>query len=266
MGSPDGLTLPPALSSDRRDLLVDLACRNDAEHGSDFLGLVLSGSVGRGIATDRSDVDVYVVLTDEGVRGRDTTRSTAVDEIPVALSELEAVPPFGSAGWWFRWSLAWAPILLDRTDGRLERSLARQATVAGDEAEEILIEHDRLDGWINYAYRALKNDRDGRALERRLDAAESVPWLLDTIFTLAGRVRPYHKYLPWEVRGHPLPDWEPEALLELLQATLDGDPSAIRATFERIEGLCAAFDDARPEPVLVPVIEGWGDELALFRG
>lgn len=80
-----------------------------------------------------------------------------------------------------------------------------------------------------------------RALERRLDATEPVPWLLDTIFTLAGRVRPYHKDLPWELRGHPLPDWEPEAL-------------------------CAAFDDARPEPVLVQVIEGWGDELALFRG
>ncbi len=89
--------------------------------------------------------------------------------------------------------------------------------------------------------------------------------MLDTIFALAGRVRPYHKYLPWEVREHPLPDWEADALLELLRATLDGEPSAIRATFTRIEGLCAAFDRARAEPMLVPVIEGWGDELVLFR-
>ena len=263
--SPD-LTLPPALSTDRRGVLLDVACRNDAEHGADFLGLVLSGSVGRGVATHRSDVDVYVVLTDEGVQGRNTTRSTAVDEIPVALSELEEVPPFGSEGWWYRWSFAWAPVLLDRTDGRLEESLRGQATVTRVEAEEILIQHDRLEGWINYAYRALKNDRDGRAFERRLDAAESVPWLLDTVFSLAGRVRPYHKYLPWEVREHPLPDWEPDELLGLLQATLDGDPSAIRETFTRIEGLCTAFDSARPEPILVPIIEGWGDELALFRG
>ena len=50
---------------------------------------------------------------------------------------------------------------------------------------------DRLDGYVNYAFRSLKNDRDGRHLERRLDAAESVPWLLDTVFALEGRVRPY---------------------------------------------------------------------------
>jgi hypothetical protein len=259
------LALPPALSVDRRDLLLDVARRNEAEHGADFLGLVLSGSVGRGIATERSDVDVYVVLTDDGVRGRDTTRSTQVDEIPVAVSELEDVPPFGSDGWWYRWSFAWAPVLLDRTGGRLAEALRRQATVTPPEAEEILVAHDRLDGWINYAYRALKNDRDGRALERGLDAAESLPWLLDTVFTLAGRVRPYHKYLPWELREHPLPDWEADELLGLLSATLDGDPSAIRATFARIEDVCAAFDRARTEPVLVPVIEGWGDELALLR-
>lgn len=263
---PVDLTLPPALSTDRRAVLLDVASRNEAAHGADLLGLVLSGSVGRGVETDRSDVDVYVVLTDEGVTGRGTTRSTTVDEIPVALSELEDVPPFGSDGWWYRWSFAWAPVLLDRTDGRLRESLRRQATVTVAEAEEILVAHDRLDGWINYAYRALKSDRDGRALERRLDAAESIPWLLDTVFTLAGRVRPYHKYLPWELREHPLPGWEPDELVGLIEATLDGDPSAIRATFTRVERACAAFDSALPEPVLGPVIEGWGDELTLFRG
>ena len=259
------LTVPVTLTQDRRDALLEVARRNDAEHGADLLGLVLSGSVGRGVATGRSDVDVYVVLTDDGVRGRATTRSAAVDEIPVALSELEQVPTFGSEGWWYRWSFAWAPVLLDRTDGRLADALHRQATVDETEAEEILLTHDRLEGWINYAYRALKSDRDGRPLERRLDAAESVPWLLDTVFTLVGRVRPYHKYLPWELRVHPLPGWEADQLLALLEATLDGDPAAIRETFTRVEEACAAFDDARSTPLLVPVIEGWGDELALFR-
>lgn len=160
------------------------------------------------------------------------------------------MPPFGSEGWWYRWSFAWAPVLIDRTDGRLDEFLLRQATVTEVEAEAILIAHDRLDGWINYAYRALKSDRDGHSVERRLDAAESVPWLLDTIFTLGGRVRPYHKYLPWELREHPLPDWEPDELLRLLNATLDGDPSAIRETFTRVESACAAFDSARPKPLL----------------
>jgi hypothetical protein len=53
--------------------------------------------------------------------------------------------------------------------------------------------------------------------------------------------------------------------LALLTATLDGDPTAIRATFERIETACAAFDSVHPDPVLIPVIEGLGDELQLLR-
>jgi hypothetical protein len=259
------LEVPPGLSPERRNLLTDLARRNDADHGADLLGLVLSGSAGRGVTTDRSDLDVYVVLTDAGVRGRQTSQSAAVDEIPVTISSLEQVPQFGTKGWWFRWSFAWAPVLFDRTEGRLQSALRRHATVTTDEAESILVEHNRLDGWLNYAYRALKNDRDGRPLERRLDAAESMPWLLDVIFTLAGRVRPYHKYLPWELRQHPLPHWHAEELLALLTATLDGDPSTIRTTFERVESLCAAFDSERTEPILTPIIDSWGDELQLLR-
>jgi hypothetical protein len=259
------LRLPPGLSSEHRDLLAGLARRHEADHGQQLLGLVLSGSAGRGIATARSDLDVFVVLAGTGGRGPETSRSATLDETVVAISDLERVPPFGTEGWWYRWSFAWAPMLLDRTGGRLASALRRQATVTADEAESILVEHDRLDGWLNFAYRSLKNDRDGRPLERRLDAAESMPWLLDVIFTLERRVRPYHKYLPWELRRHPLTRWHAEELLALLTATLDGDPSAIRAAFGRIEAACADFDSLIPVPVLTPVIEGWGDELPLLR-
>jgi hypothetical protein len=259
------LDLPEGLSLDHARLLLELAQRNVTDHGDGLLGLVLSGSAGRGMATERSDLDVYVVLSDAGMEGRQTMRSAIVDEIPVALSQLEVVPAFASAGWWYRWSFAWAPLLLDRTGGSLSDALHRQATVTPDEAEGILVEHDRLDGWLNYVYRSLKNDRDGRVQERRLDAAESMPWLLDVIFSLAGRVRPYHKYLPWELHEHPLEDWSADELLGLLGATLDGDASALRTTFQRVEALCAAWDERRAAPVLSIVIAAWGDELQLLR-
>jgi predicted nucleotidyltransferase len=235
------MEFPDELSAERRDLLTELADRNLASHGDEMLAMVLSGSAGRGLATERSDLDVYVVFTDAGIGDRHTTHAPEVDEMPVTLSELEKVPGFGSDGWWFRWSFAWAPVLFDRTEGRLSSALLSQATLTPDEAESILVQHDRLDGWINYAYRAIKNDRDGRRLERRLDAAESMPWLLDVIFALAGRVRPYHKYLPWELREHPLPHWHSDELLALLEATLDGDPSAIKHTFEKIQTLCTGL-------------------------
>lgn len=263
-GDPVDLVLPFQLTAKQRELVVELAERNDAEHGDGLLGLVLSGSAARGIATERSDLDVYVVLSDDAVRGRRTARSTPVDEIPVSLTELEAIPAFGSQGWWFRWSFAWAPTLLDRTSGRIPAAVRRQAILTPEESDALLVDHDRLDGWINYAYRALKADRDDRPLERGLDAAESMPWLLDVVFALAGRVRPYHKYLPWELREHPLPDWPADVLLPLLPRTLDGDPAAIRETFARVQAGCAAYDAARGHDRTRKIIDGWGDELVLF--
>lgn len=259
------LHLPDQLTGVQRELVVEVAERNDAEHGDGLLGLVLSGSAARGMATHRSDVDVYVVLADDIAGLRRATRSAAVDELPVALSELEEVPAFGTPGWWFRWSFAWAPTLLDRTGGHIAAAVQRQATLTPEEADAVLVDHSRLDGWINYAYRALKADRDDHPLERRLDAAESVPWLLDVVFALAGRVRPYHKYLPWELREHPLPDWPAGVLLPLLERTLDGEAVAIRDTFARVVACCAAHDAARDHHRTQEVIDGWGEELALLR-
>ena len=258
------LSVPPdlILTSAQRALLHEVASRNDRDHGADFLGMVLSGSVARGMATERSDLDVYVVHAQE--TGRSTTRSPAVDEIPTTLPDLEHVSPFASEGWWYRWSFAYAVTLLDRTGGRIEPVVARLAAVDADEQRQILLDHDRLDGWVNYAYRSLKSDRDGRRREARLDAVESIPWLLDVVFTLEGRVRPYHKYLPWELREHPLPHWPGEDLLRLLDATMDGDPAALRETYARVRERCLAHDAASGSTVLQDVVDDWGVELEIF--
>lgn len=77
----------------------------------------------------------------------------------------------GSRGWGFRWSFARAPVLLDRTGGRLPAALLRQATITDGEAESILIEHDRIYSWLNYDFRSLTSDRDGRPLGRKLGPA-----------------------------------------------------------------------------------------------
>lgn len=257
--------MPDHLDPGQRELIAGLAGRNEADHGDGFLGLVLSGSAARGMATEHSDLDVYVVLDDDAARRRRTDRSVSVDEIPVSLTDLERVPPFGSVDWWMRWSFAWAPTLMDRTDGRITEAARRQATLAPEEADAVLIDHDRLDGWVNFAYRSLKSDRDRRRLERRLDAAESVPWLLDVVFALAGRVRPYNKYLAWELHRHPLPNWPADVLLRLVERTLDGDPSAVRETFARVEARCAAYDAQRGHDRTSALIRAWGDELAVFR-
>ena len=258
------LALPAWLTAEQRATLVALAERNQSAHGDDLLGILLSGSAGRNHTTPHSDLDVVVVLTDEAAAHRQTAHSPDVDEAVDSWSELLDVPAFGTGGWWFRWTYAHAPVLLDRTGGELAEAARRQAVLTPEEADAMLIEHDRLDGWINFAYPALKNDRGGRPLEARLDAAESVPWLLDVVFSIAGRVRPYSSYLPWELRHHPVEGWPDDELLGLLDRTLAGDAAAIRQTFARVRAARTAYDEERGHTRTTEMIDGWGSELDLF--
>ncbi|HET7385601.1 MAG TPA: nucleotidyltransferase domain-containing protein [Nocardioidaceae bacterium] len=248
------------LSQAARKALDELVASED----STILGLVLSGSAARGMATERSDVDVYVVRDDDVER--ETSHNSAIDEIYCSVAELERVDRHGTGGWYFRWSFAYAQVLRDLTGGRITEAVRRQATVDDDEQRWVLIDQDRLDGYLNFAYRALKNHRDGRTLEARLDAGESVSWLLHVMFTLAGRLRPYNKYLPWELQTHPLgvPEFSAEAFLPELGRILAGDADAIRRTFTVIDREVRAWDVAHDTTVCGDVVDSWGDELVLF--
>ena len=131
----------------------------------------------------------------------------------------------------------------------------------------MLLDGGQLDGYLNMAYRALKSAQDGRRLEGRLDAAESVHWWLEVVFTVEGRVRPYNKYLPWALREHPLSvaEWSAERMLPQVEAVLDGDADAVRAAYAVVERECLAWDERHGGHDLRELIEGWGDELALLR-
>lgn len=228
-----------------------------AEADPDIRGLVLSGSGARDMRTEHSDLDVYVVFDD--VDGQQTTKTPEIDTIVVSLVELRELPPppVDPEGWWTRYSFADARVLLDRTDGELPALLHAQATLTDDEVAATLDGY--LDGYLNFYYRSLKSDREGKSWERRLDAVESVSWLLWTVFALHGRVRPYNKYLCHELTVRPLPAPWVGLLDDLAMLMDDGDVDAQRRLFH----LVAADARLRGKG---DVVDAWGTELALMRG
>lgn len=243
--------------SDVRDepVIRDLLAR--VEHDDNVRGLVLSGSGARGMRTEHSDLDVYIVLAD--TTGQQTTKNPEIDTIVVSLAELREVapPPDDGGDWWFRYSFADARVLLDRTGGELPALLHAQATLTDDEVAATLDGY--LDGYLNFYYRSLKSDREGKVLERRLDAVESVSWLLWTVFALHGRVRPYNKYLRHELTVRPLP-WNWSGLLDDLGRLMDdGDVAAQRRLLHLVEAAARVRGKGH-------VVDGWGAELALMRG
>lgn len=263
------LEFPESLSSAKRLLVADAAARMTSEFDDDFLGLVLSGSAGRGLDTERSDLDLLVILTSEVVNGpRAPWLHTAeLELIPLSLEHLETVAGFGDPQYGYRWSYAWAPTVADRTGGRIPAAVERQTKLTHDETTSILLAHDRLDGWINLVYRTLKSGRDGNAFEAGLDGSESIPLFLDVIFALEGLVRPYNKYLRWALQHHPLAEWPAATLLSLLPRFAAGDPSALRYAVEQVREVCSRYGGPDDRDALRAVFDGWSpDEYAILRG
>src|SRR5262249_12667422 len=141
----------------------DLLARGEAD--PDVVGLVLFGSRARGMATEHSDFDVYVVVPEYGERWS-TSRTPALDTIVMSVTDLA-----DTSDPWQRYSYRGARVLLDRLDGRIAELVDAQATLTPAEADAWVREY--LDGYINMIYRAVKSGRDARPDLAGLDEIEA---------------------------------------------------------------------------------------------
>ncbi|MFI6358167.1 hypothetical protein ACIBJF_37365 [Streptomyces sp. NPDC050743] len=234
------------------DAFVELASADPA-----VVGLVLKGSRAHdGMVTPYSDHDLYVVVADDA--RTDLTRfaghrSAELDLVIVTLTEFRRA---GTPGW-ERYALARAQTVLDRLDGGIARILADKARLGADEAFQDASRW--LDAYANSLYRSVKNHRDGQILAARLDAADSIRFLLELLFALDRRPRPYNKYLEWELAQHPLPGWDTDILLRAVdRISATGDLSQQRHVFALVE-------TAAREAGHGAVLDAWGDDLDLMR-
>ena len=227
------------------DDLLEVASERD-----DVIGLYVFGSRGRNFMVDeRSDWDVCVVLADDGAREAfdaefPYVHGARVEIESATLDELRNLPSEHG-----RYAGAHARIEIDKT-GELAAVIADMESLPHGTRDAVV--REALDGYINQTYRSLRYGT-------RFDAAEAIPHVLRTIFALEDRVRPYNKYLEWELRHHPLGDWDADELLSLLDRVGTGEPAAQHELFNRIEPLARreGFGD---------VVDGWEPDLAWLRG
>ncbi|EST32572.1 hypothetical protein [Streptomyces niveus] len=235
-----------------------------ASASPDVVGLVLSGSHAReGMATAHSDHDVYVITADDRTVTPaallDGRRSAALDVMRLSLSEFRTHGLPGGTDPWDRYAFAHSQVLLDRLDGTITRLVAEKAVLDAPEAYRLV--RSELDAYINSLYRSVKSHRDARPAVAHLDAAESVPYLLTVVFALHQRVRPYNKYLLWELEHHPLgaPEWAAGVLFpQLGRIVADGDPATQRALFATVERAARQAGHAS-------VLDSWGADIDLLR-
>ena len=113
-----------------------------AEADDDVLGLVLTGSRGRGpFARDDSDWDVRLVVRDEkhaaGTDRYGTPHGSPVEVVVLSLSGFQGVGAVGSETEWDRYSYVHAQVAVDRLDGGIETLVSQKATLTGQEADDV---------------------------------------------------------------------------------------------------------------------------------
>jgi hypothetical protein len=223
-------------------VLEELLARARADEN--VVGVVHSGSRGRATyVTDASDWDAFVIVRED--RGDYTTEHGSGIEVSEVTLEVLAAPPD-----WARPAFLGLAPQLDKT-GEVASALHEATTV------DPAIASKPLDAYVNSYYRSAKNDRVGLALPSLLDAQESIGWYLQFLFAVHGRVRPYNKWLEWELREHPLPIGVDLARLERIART--GDLTEQQALFRATETL--ARDRGHGE-----TIDGWEPDVAWLRG
>jgi Nucleotidyltransferase domain len=213
-----------------------------ARDDENVLGVVVHGSRGRGLHVhEASDWDVIVVVRELGGR-YDSERGGKLEALEVrSLADLPQ---------WMLPAVIWTTPNLDKT-GELAAQLAEVTKVDPATAAE------PLDGYVNSYYRSAKNVRAGLELAALLDAQESIPYYLDFVFAVHGRVRPYNKWLEWELREHPLPVRVDLDRLERIART--GDLAEQQALFHETETLARVRGHGA-------TIDGWEPDVAWLLG
>jgi hypothetical protein len=245
----------PAAAAAYRELL-DRARADPA-----VLGVVVFGSTAAGpYATPVSDVDSFVIVdgSAEAARAWATPHGSPVEVWAMTLAAFRAHALPGDGDAWNRPALIRARVDLDRLAGEIGRIVDRKRRLEPDEARELAA--FALDGAINSLYRALRNHEGGRDLAGRLDGLEAIGPLLTTAFALEGRVRPFNKWLVFELAEEPLRTPAFADLAGRVEAlAADPTPDNIRAAFAMLETAARAAGHG-------PVVDGWEPDVAWLRG
>lgn len=231
----------------------------DAKKDENIIGFFLGGSRAKGFENELSDYDVYIIVRDGKLK---TYRKKYpfekykdIDLIVYSISEFKKHASWDGPENWARYNFAHLKVLIYKNK-KIQKMVDEKSIIPKNKIKPFISE--ALDGYINYVYRSLKCARNGDLLAARLEAALSIPLFFDAIFALhGGRLRPYYKYLRWEMEKYPLEKlpMKTKDILESVSKILDNADIKIQQNLlETVEKLFRKKDYGK-------VFDDWGDKL-----
>jgi hypothetical protein len=221
---------------------------NSANEDANIIGVFLGGSPGNGFETPDSDFDVYVIVHD-AAPCQLPRHDPPFEWLVMTLEAFRNHAAWNSDSAWNRPTFSHVNALIDKT-GEVQALLEAKSNIPSSERHRFL--EEALDSYINSLYRSLKCHRRTETLGALLEANASLPFALDVIFGLEGRVRPFLSYLRLEFERYPLKNSSSEAILEIVhRIASQGDLHAQATLLECIE--------AHTQPEFQFVFDGWNE-------
>jgi len=210
----------------------------EAKSDPNIIGFFLTGSRGKGLITKYSDYDADMVVKDEAKKEYKKRYDALRPDVEInvlTLSDLQQDAAWGSDTAWNRYNYTHLIVQVDKT-GEIQKFVDEKGTVPSDKRDVFI--RGALDGYINQVYRSIKCYRDGNVSASQFETAEEIPCLLSALFALEGRLKPYYKYLDWELTNYPLQKlpWEKNELIDiLLKIAQSADITTQQATLKTVE-------------------------------
>jgi predicted nucleotidyltransferase len=232
-----------------------------AEADDNIIGFFLAGSRAKNTVTPNSDWDTYLIAKDEVAEEyKSNLKTTLLKPKVYSLSDFRDYATYGSGSEWARYGFSYLKVQVDKLNGDIQKMVDEKASLPKDEADRLI---DKSAGsFVNSVYRSIKNHRDERQTASWLDAIECIAPFLTAAFALEGRLRPYNKYLEWELENHPLNvlNISHSELIELIKQVIrEGN---VQAQQRLLSELREAYKNKGYENT----IEQWGEKLNFMLG
>lgn len=229
----------------------------EAKTDPNVLCFFLAGSRGKGFENESSDYDPYMVVKSSVAKKyKNKYGKMKLENIHLSilsLSEFRKYAAWGNPSSGERYDFTHIGIFVDRN--KIGKIAAEKGSVPKDKQKSFI--SSSLDSYVNNLFRSLKCLKNGNNAGARLEAAKSIYPMLDAIFALELRPRPFDGYLEKELKKYPLKKfpWKREKFLRkilLIQAS-----AGLKAQQEILKDAEKLF---RKEGYS-KVFDGWGKDL-----
>ena len=199
----------------------------DAQEDKNVIGFILTGSRGKKFDNEHSDYDVIMVVKDQVAQTlHDKYESLPLKNIDLSVRSLTDFKKYADwentdSSWWDRYDYAHVKILVDKTNGELEKIVLEKGYIPEEKRKEFT---DRwIDGYVNGVFRSVKCVRNNNKLGARLEAGNSILDLLTAVFAMNGRHRPFLSYVEKELKIYPLEHlpWSSDEFIAKIQKVLE---------------------------------------------